>query len=131
MENRSNYSGELTAEVEKYRRLGQVQASSHQPPSDAARPDVHEIEAKTHAETCIANQNRLYDSALVEAGRSITELEQKVITLQSLVDQIQSEPPLDSAMQAEMAIERISLIRAVEQRLRAEAALFQSCSQDP
>jgi hypothetical protein len=120
--NRS-YSGELSAEVEKYTRLGQIQASNHLPPSDAARPDVNEIELKGKAETWLASQHRLYDSALVDVAKSITELEQKTVGLHVLVDQLQSEPPLHTVMQTEMAADRITLARAVEQRLRAEAEL--------
>jgi hypothetical protein len=123
-----NYAGELSTEVEKHTRLGQEQASEHLPPSDAARPDVNEIGLKAKAETWVANQNRLYDSALVEAAKGITELQQKTIALrtsieQLQIEQLQYEAPLETTIESKLDAERITLTRAIEQRLRAEAGL--------
>jgi hypothetical protein len=97
------YAGELAEKLESYSGLGQEQASRNLPSSDAARPDSNESQLKVAAEKCLASEQMLFDSALMDASRSIAEIQQKTTELQTSAEQLQSESSISSLAETEMA----------------------------
>lgn len=115
------YAGELAEKLESYSGLGREQASRNLPSSDSARPDSNESQLKVAAEKCLASEQMLFDSALMDASRSIAEIQHKTTELQTSAEQLQSESSISSVAETEMAGERAVLVRATEARLSAEA----------
>lgn len=118
-----NYEGELATKLTEFRTLGQKEASKHRPTPDAAAPDQHETGLRVEAEGWLAAEQHLFDHALTEASRSIVEARQKVIELRANTDQLMSDDSTTSTVEAELAGNRPALVRATEDRLRAEVDL--------
>lgn len=118
-----NYEGELANKLNEFRTLGQKEASKHRPTPDAAAPDQYEIGLRVEAEGYLAAEQQLFDHTLTEASRSVVEARQKVIELRANSDQLMSDDSAASSVEAELAGNRPALVRATEDRLRAEVDL--------
>lgn len=118
-----NYEGELSTKLNEFRTLGQKEASKHRPTPDAAAPDQHEIGVRVEAEGYLAAEQHRFDHTLTEASMSVVEARQKVIELRAKFDQLVSDDSAASTVEAELAGNRPALVRATEDRLRAEVDL--------
>lgn len=119
----SSYSGQLAAKLQDYRSLGMKEGAKNRPPQDAAGSDQHELALKAQADGFLNGEQRLFDAALTEASREATTARQKVIQHQLAVEQLVSDTGTLEAVEAELASDRMQLIRATEARLRAEAEI--------
>lgn len=121
MPNYTSYAGELALKLSDYRSKGQKEASKNRPAPDAAGLDQRENELKSEAEGWLNAQQHLFDTALVEVSRSITDARHKASQLQTQVELLESDDSLASGVDSELAGFRPGLIKATEARLRAEA----------
>lgn len=119
----TSYSGELADKLQDYRARGQKEASKHRPAPDAAGPDQNESALRSDAEAWLSSEQRLFDTALTEISRGVTEARQKAIELGGQVDQLISDDSATSSVEAELAGDRPNLVKATEARFRAETAL--------
>jgi hypothetical protein len=117
-----SYAGELATKLSDYRSKGQKEASKHRPAQDAAVPDQNESALRSEAEGWMGTEQHLFDTALTELSRGVTEARQKAIELSGQVDQLLSDDSTTSSVEAELAGDRPALVKATEARLRAEAA---------
>jgi hypothetical protein len=119
----TSYSGQLAAKLQEYRSLGMKEGGKNRPPQDAGGPDQHEVAVKSQADGYLNDEQRLFDAALTEASREATTARQKVIQHQLAVEQLVSDTGTLEAVDAELASDRMTLVRATEARLRAEAEI--------
>lgn len=116
----STYNGQIASRLDQYRALGQQEASQHRPPSDAAHPDVNETELLAEAAKTSAHEQHIFDSVVTKASVEVTQAEQKVIALKTSVQELLGEQPLRYLIESDLSAEKLNLIRAAEQRMRAE-----------
>lgn len=119
----TSYTGELATKLQEYRSRGQKEASKHRPSPDAAGPDQHESSLRSDAESWLSSEQRLFDTTLTEISRGVTEARQKAIELRGQVDQLLGDDSATSSVEAELAGDRPALVKATEDRFRAETAL--------
>lgn len=120
MANQTSYRGEISSTLADYRAKGQKEASKHRPPTDATGLDHNEATIVSDAQTWLANEQRLFDSAVAEASRADVEVEQKAVELQTKVDQLVSDTSLSSTIEADMSADRQALVVVTETRMKAE-----------
>jgi hypothetical protein len=118
----ASYAGEIAAQLTHYRELGHKEGSKNRPPQDSATPDQHEGKLRSEAEKWLASEQRLLDSQVVEASKAAIDAKQKVVQLKSTLDQLVVDDTMQSTVDDQFAGERSALVRAVGNRLRAEAA---------
>lgn len=114
------YSGQLASKLEDYRSIGMKEAAKFRPPQDAAGPDQHELALKTEADGYLNGEQRAFDAALIEASREVNTARQKATQHQVAVEQLLSDTNTLETVEAELASDRMALIRATAARLRAE-----------
>lgn len=117
------YSGQLAAKLQDYRSLGMKEGAKNRPPQDAAGSDQHEVALKSQADGYLNEEQRLFDAALIEASKEAITARQKVIQHQLAVEQLVSDTGTLEAVEAELASERMKLVRATEARKRAQAEI--------
>lgn len=120
MTSHANYAGELSSQLDAFRKRGQSEASKHRPASDANRLDENESELLAQAERWITTEQQLFDSTLTETARAINETHQRSIELRTKIDQKLNDGPQLGDIETELAAEREGLIKASESRLMAE-----------
>lgn len=116
----TNYSGEIAAQLDVYRKKGQKEAAANRPPSDSLRMDQHEAALHTDAEKWLANEQRLFDGVLTESARAVTDTQQKTVELNNRADQLLSDSSMLMTIEADMSEDRGKLVAATESRMRAE-----------
>jgi hypothetical protein len=115
-----NYQGQLASQVQKFRSLGQKEAGSHRPATDATHPDANEGELRSQAEGLIANEQTLFDAVVADANRTANNASSKLIDLRSDIYQVLADDTLASQVEAELAGERKKLVDATAERIKAE-----------
>lgn len=115
-----NYSGQLAEQVQHYRSLGEHEASSHRPASNATHPDANETGLRSQAEGLIANEQSLFDAVVSGAHHAANDASSKLIELRSDIQQILADSTMTSQVQAELAGERKKLIDATAERIKSE-----------
>ena len=119
----SSYAGQLATKLQEYRILGQKEASKSRPPTNASSPDQHETLLAAEAEKYLNAEQYLFDSALTDASREAVQARQKYAQHQFVIEQLVSDTGALSAVEAELANERQTLVRATEARMRTEQDL--------
>lgn len=117
----SHYAGELSKNLDRLKKLGHEEAKDHRPASNAAALDPNEAAIVADAKKWLLQEQRLFDSAITEASRSVTELEQKTIDQRTSIDQLLGDESAAGAVESTLAAERSELVRLTEAKLRAEA----------
>lgn len=116
----NSYQGQLAAKIQQYRSLGQNEAGSHRPPTDATHPDSNETGLRSEAEALVANEQSLFDLVVSEAHRSANDASSKLIDLRSDIEQALADNTMASQVEAELAGERKKLVDATVERIKAE-----------
>ncbi|WLI90402.1 hypothetical protein Q4S45_04575 [Massilia sp. R2A-15] len=116
----TNYAGELSTELDAYRKRGEKEAAHHRPPGDALQMDQNETTLQAEAEKWIGSEQRLFDAVLTESSRAIAESGQKVVELQGRADQLLLDTTLLATIEADMSAERDALVLLTENRMKTE-----------
>lgn len=119
----TSYAGQLAAKIQEYRSLGQKEAHKSRPPADASSFDQHETLLATEAVRHLNAEQYIFDSALTEASREAVQAKQKSAQHQFAIEQLVSDTGALAAVEAELANERQTLVRATEARMRTEQDL--------
>ena len=119
----TSYSGEIATKLADYRQRGHKEASKLRPSQDAAAPDQYESALRSEAEGWLNSEQRLFDTTLVELSRGVVEARQKAIELSGQVAQLVSDDSASSAIEAELAGDRPTLVKATQARIQAETPL--------
>lgn len=116
----TNYSGELAALLEPLRAHAHAEAAANRPANDAKVLDQHEAAVVSEGQKWMADEQRLFGSAMTESTRALVETDQKVIELDTRVDQLLRDSSLVGTVDQELASVRPRLVAASERRMRAE-----------
>ena len=119
----SPYSGGLREKVDQFRRLGQDEASSNRPPSDAIRPDQHETLVILEAHEQFANDKKIFHAELASHGAAAVQLQQECSELADELELVLASDHLPAAVTEAQSAQREPLVAATESRLRRETDL--------
>lgn len=114
------YSGEIAELISDYRAKGHKEAENFQPTSTAVQPDQNEGALRATAEKWLLDEQRLFDTAVIDANRGAVESRQKSDELRFQIGQLVSDNSLVSAVDAELSGERQALVDTTEKRVRSE-----------
>lgn len=116
----TSYNGELSSELDSYRKRGENEAAEHRPAGDSLQMDQNEIALQTDAEKWIGSEQRLFDVVMSEASRGVVDSGQKLVELGGRADQLLSDTTLLATIAADMSADRDALIALTENRMKAE-----------
>lgn len=116
----SNYNGELSSELDNYRKRGEKEAAAHRPAGDSLQMDQNETALQSEAEKWIGSEQRLFDVVLTEASRGVVDSGQKLVELEGRADQLLSDTTLLATIDADMSADRDALVASTETRMKAE-----------
>lgn len=119
----SPYSGGLREKVDQFRRLGQDEASSHRPASDAIRPDQHETSVILEAHEQFANDKKIFHAELASHGAAAVQLQQECDELADELERVLAGDHLPAAVTQAQLAQREPLVAATESRLHRETDL--------
>lgn len=115
-----NYAGELSTELDSYRKRGEKEAAQHRPTGDALQMDQNETALQAEAEKWLGSEQRLFDAMLTEVSRAVAESGQKVVELRGRADQLLVDTTLLATIEADMSAERDALVTLTENRMKTE-----------
>lgn len=116
----THYENELSARLASVIGKARQEASAHRPPSDATHMDQQEVALQTEAETWLASEHRLFSATITDASKAAGDLQQKALELEGRIELVLADDSLASAVNADMAEERQSLVQLAEGRMRAQ-----------
>jgi hypothetical protein len=117
----ASYQGQVATKREHYQTLGRKEGGKNRPPADAVGLDGYEAELLGEANKHMADENHMFDQALVDAGRVATESSTKLTAFETKAHQLLADDSLEGKLTAELSSGRSRLEHVTERRLMIEA----------
>lgn len=114
------YSGQLAAMLAQYQQKGAAEAQRHRPTTDATHPDANEVALRTEAEKYVTQEQRVFNEVLTDAGKVNSDVQRKLFDAEAEAEQALSDSSLMSSVDAELAAEKLRLVKLTEERIDAE-----------
>ncbi len=119
----SSYSGGLTGQIEKYRKLGQQEGAKHLPSTNAVHPDTYEITLGSEAKALVAHERNIFNGVIVDTDKVILDTKAKIGELKVDINKVLSDGTMRGQIDAALAEERALLVAARAELIRREVDL--------